>query len=295
VRDANTRARLKRLHKRREGIVPRAQLGKAQTILQHELKSLFEISCLVQESPVEDSSLEEILKTLGTLVDFRSASLFVISGEAGNLEEVCTIGKTVDLIDFVKFNMGTGISAWVAQKRRHIILNNLRKSRGGTHTRSFLSVPVVMAGEVTGVINLAHDEQDSFTQTDAELVRIASNSLALLIERIKHRKIEQELHNETRSLQDKLTSARERLAGFEKSGSSEDFRKALNDRLSNPLAIIAGNAQFLLMTMKNPGSSVLKRLKAIDREAANMIAMTKGDGSAETMERVGQEFSQDSA
>jgi GAF domain-containing protein len=270
--------------------VPRAQQGKAQTQLQHELKALFEISCRVQESPVENGSFDEILKIMGGLVDFRSASLFVISGADGDLEEVCTIGKTVDLIDFVKFNMGSGISAWVAQKRRHIILNNLRKSKGGTHTRSFLSVPIVMAGEVTGVINLAHDEPDSFTQADAGLVRIASTPLALLIERIRHREIENDLQNRIQSLDEKLISARERLAGFEKSGSSEDFMKALNDKLSNPLAIIAGNAQFLLMTMKNPGSSVLKRLKAIDREAANMIAMTKADEPMVAIERAVQEI-----
>lgn len=271
--------------------MPRAQLGKAQTLLQNELKALFELSCLVQESPVNNDSFEGVLKILGKLVDFRSASLFTVSGEAGNLEEICTVGKTVDLIDFVKFNMGTGISAWVAQKRRHVILNNLRKSRGGTHTRSFLSVPIVLAGEITGVINLAHDEPDSFSQTDAELVKIASSPLALLIERIKYDRVEKEIRDEICSLNEKLTAAREKLAGFEKSGSSEDLMRALNDRLKNPLAIITGNAQFLLMTMKNPGGSVLKRLKAIDREATGMIAMTEGIESIEAFARIGQETS----
>jgi transcriptional regulator with GAF, ATPase, and Fis domain len=276
--------------KRREGIVPRAQQGNTQTHLENELKTIFEISCLVQESDVDVDSFEEIIKTLGKLVDFRSASLFVVSGDAGDLEEICTVGKTVDLIDFVKFNMGSGISAWVAQKRRHIILNNLRKSRGGTRTRSFLSVPIVMAGEVTGVINLAHDEPDSFTQVDAEIVKIASSPLALLIERIKHRKNENKLGDEILSLNEQLTSVREKMAGFEKSGSSEDFMKALNEKLSNPLAIIAGNAQFLIMTMKNPGTSVLKRLKAIDREATNLIALTNTGESVEALTQADQEF-----
>lgn len=270
--------------------MPRAQQGNTQTHLQNELKTIFEISCLVQESEVNDDSFEDIIKTLGKLVDFRSASLFVLSGEAGDLKEICTVGKTVDLIDFVKFNMGSGISAWVAQKRRHIILNNLRKSRGGTRTRSFLSVPIVMAGEVTGVINLAHDEPDSFTQADAEIVKIASSPLALLIERIKHGETENKLRDEIRSVNEQLTSVREKLAGLEKSGSSEDFIKALHEKLSNPLAIIAGNAQFLLMTMKNPGTSVLKRLKAIDREAANMMALTNAGEAVEALTQAGQEF-----
>ncbi len=255
--------------------MPRTQLKTGQVSLKDELKSIYEISSLVQESPVDNSSFEEILKELGNLVDYRSASLFVVSREKGKLEEIFTVGKTVELIDFVNFNMGRGISAWVAQKKRHIVLNNLRKSRGGTRTKSFLSVPIVLAGEVTGVINLAHDEPDSFTKSDAEIVRIASSSLALLIERIAHKNSESRLQKELDSLSDKLASTREKLAEFEKLHSSSEVAEALNKKIKNPLAIIAGNAQFLLMTMKNPGNSVMNRLKAIDREVCNVIEMTK--------------------
>ena len=268
--------------------MPRTQLKTGQISLRDELKSLYEISSLVQESPVDDSSFEEILKQLGNLVDYRSASLFIISGESGKLEEICTIGRTVDLIDFVNFNMGSGISAWVAQKKRHIVLNNLRKSRGGTHTKSFLSVPVVLAAEVTGVINLAHDEPDSFTKSDAEIVRIVSTSIALLIERIIHKKSESKLQKEVESLSNKLTLTREKLVEFEKLHSSGEVAEALNKKIKNPLAIIAGNAQFLLMTMKNPGSSVLKRLKAIDREACNVIEMTKSLQSSDLLSTSGR-------
>ena len=268
--------------------MPRTQLKTGQISLRDELKSLYEISSLVQESPVDDSSFEEILKQLGNLIDYRSASLFIISGESGKLEEICTIGRTVDLIDFVNFNMGSGISAWVAQKKRHIVLNNLRKSRGGTHTKSFLSVPVVLAAEVTGVINLAHDEPDSFTKSDAEIVRIVSTSIALLIERIAHKKSESKLQKEVESLSEKLTLTREKLVEFEKLHSSGEVAEALNKKIKNPLAIIAGNAQFLLMTMKNPGSSVLKRLKAIDREVCNVIEMTKSLQSSDLLSTSGR-------
>ncbi len=52
-----------------------------------------------------------------------------------------------------------------------------------------------------------------------------------------------------------------------------DLLESLSRKLANPLAIIAGNAQFLLMTVKNSSSSVIRRLKAIDKEASNIIAM----------------------
>jgi len=49
----------------------------------------------------------------------------------------------------------------------------------------------------------------------------------------------------------------------------------LGQKLNNPLAIIAGNAQFLLMTMKNSDGSVIKRLKAIDNEATSLISLAE--------------------
>jgi len=211
------------------------------------------------------------MKSIGKLVDFRSASLFIISGQSGRLEEVCTIGRTVDLINFVNFDMGAGISAWVAQKKRPIILNNLRKSQGGTHTKSFLSVPVIFAEKVRGVINLAHDEAEAFTQRDAEIIGVVASMLSLIVERIEYVRLERALNDKIENLSEKLENSREKLGQIENVRTTDDTSVPLAERIYNPLAIIAGNAQFLLMTMKNPGASVLKRLKTIDSEASNLM------------------------
>lgn len=267
--------------------MPRFQTRTEAVTLEHELKFLFEISSLVQESPASVESLEEILKSIGKLVDFRSASLFVLSRQTGKLEEICSIGRTVDLINFVNFNMGAGISAWVAQKKRPIILNNLRKTQGGTHTKSFISVPLVFAGEVSGVVNLAHDEPESFSRRDAEVIGIVSSLLSLIVERIEHAESKAVSNREIESLNEKLRISREKLGEIESYRAPGDTSRTLAAKIYNPLAIIAGNAQFLLMTMKNPGSSVLKRLKAIDAEASNLMHMTGRMQSAD--EPVGRE------
>ncbi len=254
--------------------MPRNQSKTDPLNLECDPKALYEISNLIQNSPVNEESLKEILQSMGKLVDFRSASLFVLSRESDKLEEICSIGRTVDLINFVNFNMGAGISAWVAQKKRPIVLNNLRKSQGGSHTKSFLSVPLVFAGEVRGVLNLAHDEPESFTQSDAELIGIAALLVSLIVERIEYLRFESRMRKEIDSLKETLRISREKLGEVENYKPVSDPSGGLAENINNPLAIIAGNAQFLLMTMKNPGSSVLKRLKAIDTEASNLMSLT---------------------
>ena len=66
-----------------------------------ELKALCEISKAVQEADISEESFEEILKAVGRIIDFRSGSLFLFSKETGKLDEICTIGHRVDLINFV--------------------------------------------------------------------------------------------------------------------------------------------------------------------------------------------------
>ena len=256
--------------------MPRSQPKTESIVPESDWKALYHISILIQNSLPAEESYEEILKSIGKLVDFRSASLFLLSKETGKLEEICSFGRTVDLINFVNFNMGSGISAWVAQKNRPIILNNLRKSRGGTHTKSFLSVPMVLSGEVRGVINLAHDEPDSFTENDAERLGIVATMISLFVERIQHAGYEKWAKKEFESLNEALQVSREKLGQVERIQPGAESTIGFARRISNPLAIIAGNAQFLLMTMKNPGNSVLKRLKAIDTEASHLMTITGG-------------------
>ncbi len=254
--------------------MPRNQTKTDPLTLKNELKTIYEISSLIQNSPISEESFEEILRSIGKLIDFRSASLFVLSRDSDKLEEVCSIGRTVDLINFVNFNMGAGISAWVAQKQRAIILNNLRKSQGGSHTKSFLSVPLVFSGEVRGVISLAHDEPDSFTRSDAEIMGIVASLLSLVVERIEYARLESRIRKEIESLRETLRISREKLGEVENYQPNAETSLSLAREINNPLAIIAGNAQFLIMTMKNPGNSVLKRLKAIDTEASNLMNLT---------------------
>jgi transcriptional regulator with GAF, ATPase, and Fis domain len=242
---------------------------------EQEIKVLGEISVLVQGSPAEKSLFEEILKHLGKIIDFRSASLFLSPKRGDKLEEICTVGRRVDLIDFVSFDMGSGISAWVAKHGRAIVLNNLRKSKGGTHTKSFISVPMVFAKEIIGVINLAHDEPGSFSKRDAEVMSIAGSMMALLAERISHEQLHAEKAAEIAGLEQRLEAVNQIKTASEKPQITGNQGASLSQKLSNPLAIISGNAQFLIMTLKTTNPSIIKRLKAIDKEAGNIADLSR--------------------
>ncbi len=253
---------------RRKKTVPTCQL-------ETELALLYDISSLVQLSPPNRETFENLLKLIGKVVDFRAASLFLISPETGQLAESASVGHTVDLIGFVRFDMGMGLSAWVAKEKRPILLNNLRKSVSGAQTRSFMSAPMIFKEELIGVINLSHDQPESFTNRDLQIIGIIASQAALAIERMIYEYQLKKINAELRDTNIKLKEAQAKLVEFERKQLASDMAATINHEINNPLAIISGNAQFLLMTMKNSNPSIIKRLQAIDKEASNIAQITE--------------------
>ena len=255
--------------------MPRKMKVDTSNHLEKELALLYEISTLVQLSPSNKETFEKVLQLIGEVIDFRSASMFLVSMETDKLHEVAKVGRSVDLIGFVRFDMGMGISAWVAKEKRPIVLNNLRKDHNGSHMKSFMSVPMIFKDELIGVINFANDQPGAFTQRDMQIVGIIAAETAVTIERMIYEYRLEKKNNELVEINRKLKKAQDKLIKLEKKQTAVEMAATLNHEINNPLAIIAGNAQFLLMTMKNSNPSIIKRLKAIDKEASAIASITE--------------------
>jgi len=85
---------------------------------------------MIEQSTGERKVFEGVLNLIGKSVEFSQASLFLLDKKKNEMEEVASVGKKVDLIDFVRFDSGMGISAWVAKEKRPILLSNLHRKRG---------------------------------------------------------------------------------------------------------------------------------------------------------------------
>ena len=255
--------------------MPRKKQSGAACQLEKELALLYEISSLVQLSPSNRETFEKVLELIGQVIDFRSASLYLLSVETGVLHEAAKIGRSVELISFVKFDMGMGFSAWVAKEKRPIVLNNLRKNHDGANVRSFMSVPMVFKDELIGVINFAHDQPNAFSERDMQIVGIIAAETAVTIERMIYEYRLERKNEQLQEANERLQRAQAKLVELEKKQTAAEMAATLNHEINNPLAIIAGNAQFLLMTMKSSNPSIIKRLKAIDKEASVIAQITE--------------------
>jgi len=147
--------------------------------------------------------------------------------------------------------------------------------RQGNHIRSFMSVPMIFKDELIGVINFANDQPGAFSERDMQIVGIIAAETAVTIERMIYEYRLEKKNDELVEINRKLKRAQYKLIELEKKQTATEMAATLNHEINNPLAIIAGNAQFLLMTMKNSSPAIIKRLKAIDKEASAIANITE--------------------
>jgi len=123
---------------------------------------------MVKVKSFEDSRWGDILSSfvdeLKKQADFEDGSLFLFDKDTEALDEVIKIGNGIDFISSVNFPMGSGLSAWVAQKGKIIYLSDIhRGSRHGLNpVRSYLSIPLEINNRPIGVLNLGHTIPSAF-------------------------------------------------------------------------------------------------------------------------------------
>ena len=123
---------------------------------------------------------QSILIRLKKTIDYESASLFLINRSNQKLELAAEQGEGINLINLFNFPMGSGLSAWIAQKKRSIHLPDIHKGtrHGHNPVRSFVAMPIIYKDEVLGVLNMAHTLPNAFGPNELKKLKYFAESVA---------------------------------------------------------------------------------------------------------------------
>jgi len=162
-------------------------LGREETG-RRQMKALYDIACTFEAGRPTSELLSEVLEVLSRVVEFTNASVFSVQRRTGKLRLRASYGAHVDLREEVAFERGSGVSAWVAERQRSLVVPDVRLDpRWGTlpeSVRSFACFPLVgEAGEGTGVLNLSADQPGRFGREEEGLLRIVASQSALTLRR----------------------------------------------------------------------------------------------------------------
>jgi transcriptional regulator with GAF, ATPase, and Fis domain len=227
--------------------------------LKTKLEVLADICKMIGESTGEKKVFERMLNLIGKSVEFSRASLFLLDKSKNQMEEVTSVGKKVDLIDFVKFDAGLGLSAWVAQEKRPIFLSNLHRKRNGEGVKSFLTVPLILNGELFGVMNFGHIRAHAFEPEDIKFLSLVSLPVTLGLERMFYHAEKERLKTELNQTKEHLRELQGKITWMESVIPTPQLLENLNERIKAPLSIIVGNAESLLNSFSSRQEDKLSR------------------------------------
>jgi diguanylate cyclase (GGDEF)-like protein len=151
-----------------------------------DLEVLYEVTQLTQTCNERDKLLARLLDLVEQAVPYEQASLFLVDVETKQLSVAANKGEVVDLIGDVRFDHGFGFSGWVAKQQKPILLSELHRGRrqSGVEVGSFLSAPLIVQGELIGVLNLSHSKQKAFTEEHLRLLVLVAGQSASVIQRL---------------------------------------------------------------------------------------------------------------
>jgi len=230
------------------------------------IRVLYEISTIIQSDMDFHDKCLKAVTMIRDSAGCHSVSLFIHRAGEDRLEEVATVGKSVDLIETIDFDMGRGFSAWVAKQRRSVLIPHLRKERDSGF-RSFISTPLVSGDSLIGVLNLGHEEPDAFTERHMEFLEIIAAQLAHTIERDLFQRRLIEKNEELVRAREEIELQQKKIVEMEKMQTYVQMAVSINHEINNPLTTILGNIELILMMNSDLDEKTKKRLVTIQQEA----------------------------
>jgi GAF domain-containing protein len=150
---------------------------------------MLEVSRRAQMAESADQIGAFLVEAAAELTACENATLFLLDADNQRLHARATRGLTVNLMDHIPFERGTGISGWVAQERKQLYIPDLTRETRllnveliPPRVRSFLSVPMTARDRVIGVLNISHSRPDAFTPEHVRLLTALAGQAALAIE-----------------------------------------------------------------------------------------------------------------
>ncbi len=234
---------------------------------------LLEMSTLLQDSLAGGESLGSLFQLLRRVVPYQSATLYQVDSVSGRLVCRDRVGEQlIDLIDVVRFDLGFGLSAWIAKQRKPVVIPNLRRRTGHDQhdLRSFIGLPLTVGEELVGVLNFGHSRPDAFLEVEADLLQILGNQIALLLRNLDLVARLRAGNRELSERNERLRQMQARLVESERIKAVADLVAAMNHEINNPLTIISGQAELLALHLGDGDPQAMAKLDIITQQVRRL-------------------------
>jgi len=233
-----------------------------------------EIARILREQPLRKEALTRMLAHIAGIVPLDAATLYLYDRERDRLDKIASHGAATDLLEFVHFKSGQGLSGWVAGQKEPIVIQG--RDPAIDHVRrshdSVMILPLLVMNDLIGVLGCSRHERQAFDENRQKLMEIIADQTAVSLERIIYQR-ELEMKNQAlQKAQDELKNIRTQANAPEKLSAAARLAASVNDEIRKPLSVIIGNAQMIELEADDQPDNLIKRTRAII-ESTNRISL----------------------
>ncbi len=220
----------------------------------------------------EENPYYSILQIVENVIKFDFARLYKFDSNRRKLILVAEKGTAGELLENLGFNFGKGLSAWVAEWNKPILIRKKKPTPGGAPLGSFLSFPLWLKSRLVGVLSLACTSQEGLSLKELKYSKLIREKIALLMERTE---IIERLKGSYMELNRACKEFGEIYDSFHRQkqiAQEQGFEDAITRRrITDPLSVILGNAELLLKEIGKGKGELKTHLETIVAEGRKIM------------------------
>lgn len=161
-----------------------------------KLRMLLDITKKISRTLDLDEVLKLVMDTLGSLVRFDAAGIYLLESKEVNGETqyvfksrvIRGYGISFDLVE-PRLKLGEGFIGYVAQTGKSLICPDVTKDEryfpARKRTKSEMVSPIIVNDEVIGVFDLESDKLDAYSDDDLNILRSLASQVAIIVEKVQ--------------------------------------------------------------------------------------------------------------
>ena len=239
------------------------------------------------------SGLDLLLGMAMDISGAQSASILLADEQSGKLDRLSVRSLSADGKSKAQAEIKQSIAQWVVDRGKGLLINSdtdevdIADSLKNEGNVSTVLAPISVGGKALGVLSVAGKvDGGQFIQEDLDTICTLANQAALAIERMHlYRKLQEQVVSLRRALHE-VRQAQAGLIQSEKLASIGQLAGGMAHEINNPLLIILGRAEMLLMDT-DPSNPCVKDLEVIKSETQRIADIVQNLLSFSRVERSG--------
>ena len=163
-----------------------------------KLRMLLDITRKISRSLDLDEVLNLVMDTLGSLIPYDAAGIYIIHCEEKKTETQKTPcqfraealrGYDLEELANLRLRMGEGLIGHVAQSSQPVLVPDVaqdeRYINARAETRSEMVAPIIANDKVLGVFDIESDRLNAYEEDDLEVLQLLATQVAIIIEKVE--------------------------------------------------------------------------------------------------------------